>query len=59
MTLDASAKPKGGLVPGDSSGVGPEIVAEEMFILGTAVIAIDDRRVIDLEMKHAGIGFDN
>jgi len=62
MTQNVSPKPKVGLLLGDPSGIGPELVAkllaDESFDPAAELIVIGDRRVLDREMVSAGVGFD-
>jgi 4-hydroxythreonine-4-phosphate dehydrogenase len=60
MTHNVSPKPTVGLLLGDPSGIGPELVAKLLadasFDPAAELIVIGDKRVLDREMERAGIG---
>jgi 4-hydroxythreonine-4-phosphate dehydrogenase len=54
-------KPRIGLIPGDPSGIGPELVARllnDEAVAAADILLIGDRAVFDLGMDQSGLSFD-
>jgi 4-hydroxythreonine-4-phosphate dehydrogenase len=54
-------KPRIGLIPGDPSGIGPELVARllnEGAVGSSDILLIGDRAVFELGMRQSGLDFD-